>query len=130
MQQKDYPDFSVDLVEACMKYGQYFKSFGIDEVDRMVVQYKKFWAIIKKYPDQSFAPNSEIDEVWHLHMLLPQHYYLDCLEYFGVILSHNAGFGNVEEEVPILNEIFDEGNDVWEKEYGYRLIPENKLNQT
>lgn len=127
MKQMDYPNFSVDLVEACTKYGRYFSDLTHEEIVKLVEQYKKFWAIIKKYPDNSFAPNSEIDEVWHLHMLLPQYYYTDCLEYFGVVLAHNAGFGNVEEEVPVLNEMFDTGNDLWEKEFGYRLIPENEL---
>ncbi|OJT62535.1 hypothetical protein [Bacillus altitudinis] len=127
MDKVSYPDFSVDLVEACLKFGYYFEGMDKENVTLLVDQYKKFWFLIKKYPDCSFAPNTEIDEVWHLHMLLPQNYYYDCMSYFGVILAHDAGFGNQADEVDILNEMFDSGNDLWEKEFGFRLPDENEL---
>ncbi|UYO34646.1 hypothetical protein NF868_11115 [Bacillus zhangzhouensis] len=44
-----------------------------------------------------------------------------------IILAHDAGFENQANEVEILNEIFDSGNDLWEKEFGFRLPDENEL---
>lgn len=117
----DFPNFSFNIVEACKKYGGFFETKSLDQIVEMVLEYKKFWAIIKKYPDNSFPPTKEIDEVWHLHMLFPQYYYDDCLDYFEVVLGHDAGFGKYEEEIPVINGLFDTANELWEKEYGYRL---------
>ncbi|MEC0546024.1 hypothetical protein D3797_000205 [Bacillus subtilis] len=120
----ELPEFSFSLVEACKKFGRYFEGKNASELEKMVKEYQMFWGLLKKYPKQPFSPTKSIDEVWHLHMLHPQYYYTDCIEYFDGILSHNAGFGKTEEERPVLDEIFEQGNDIWEKEYGYRLPEE------
>lgn len=117
----ELPDFSFSLVDSCILFGNYFEDREKEEIEEMVKEYKMFWRILKKYPKQKLSPTKSIDEVWHLHMLHPQFYYADSLKYFNGILTHNAGFGKKEGELPILNEIFNKGNDIWEKEYGYRL---------
>ncbi|BCB04795.1 hypothetical protein [Bacillus sp. KH172YL63] len=117
----ELPEISIDLVEACELYGKYFDGRNKEEIEGMVKEYKMFWKLIKKYPKRPFSPTKSIDEVWHLHMLHPQNYYPDCKGYFNGILTHKAGFGKKSEELPVLGEISETGNDIWEKEYGYRL---------
>lgn len=108
-------------MDACILFGQYFEDKDRITIENMVQEYKMFWRILKKYPKTPLSPTKSIDEVWHLHMLHPQFYYSDCVDYFNGILKHNAGFGKKEGELEVLNNIFNAGNDIWEKEYGYRL---------
>ena len=117
----ELPKFSLDLVEACVVYEKYFENKSVDTIKKMVQEYKMFWRLANKYPEIPFVPTEELDEVWHLHMLYPQNYYPDCKKYFNGLLHHYAGFGKKAEEAPILKNMFVQGMDVWEKEYGYRL---------
>ncbi|PAD21298.1 glycine-rich domain-containing protein-like [Terribacillus saccharophilus] len=115
------PVISLDLVEACKLYGNFFEGRDEEEIKEMVKEYKMFWRLIKKYPKQPFSPTERIDEVWHLHMLHPQNYFADSKGYFNGILSHHAGFGKKDDELPELLRITDVRNEIWEKEYGYKL---------
>ncbi|QYA77702.1 glycine-rich domain-containing protein-like (plasmid) [Macrococcus psychrotolerans] len=115
------PIFSLNLVEACKLYGNYFENLSAEKIEEMVKEYKMFWRIIKKNPGMSFTPSKSIDQVWHLHMLHPQNYFADSKGYFNGILSHSAGFGKKEGELEKLKEYAKIRDELWFKEYGYYL---------
>jgi hypothetical protein len=51
-------------------------------------RYKNFLIMLYKYPKQVWPPPSDIDEVWHAHILHTKEYFRDCEEIFGRYIHH------------------------------------------
>lgn len=77
-----------------------------------------FLCLAAKHPNERATPTRDIDELWHLHMLHPAAYYVDCVKLFGSIFDHDGGFGTGPGELPILKAAFGEFAARWEAEYG------------
>lgn len=115
---KEFIEFGEDMHEAA---GRAAGPLGrLDKTAREYVleRYRKFLALAKRYPKERLAPTADIDEMWHLHMLMPRAYAKDCEAYFGRILDHNGGFGRKAGEAAELKTIFDRTAELWEKEFG------------
>lgn len=68
------------------------------QADRNELEYKRFLALLAKYPEQSIAPTSEVDKFWHGHILDTMKYAEDCNNIFGYFLHHFPYFGMRGEE--------------------------------
>ncbi len=114
----EFIEFSRDMLEAASRASG---SLGkLDKAGREYVleRYRKFLALAKRHPKERLAPTADIDEMWHVHMLMPKAYAEDCEAYLGAILDHNGGFGRKADEVPELKRIFDRTTELWAKEFG------------
>lgn len=69
-----------------------------ERADRNELEYKRFLALLAKYPDQSIAPTTEVDKFWHGHILDTMKYAEDCHNVFGYFLHHFPYFGMRGEE--------------------------------
>lgn len=69
-----------------------------DTVDRLELEYRRFLALIAKYPDDVIAPDTEVDKFWHGHILDTMKYAQDCEQVFGYFLHHFPYFGMRDEE--------------------------------
>jgi hypothetical protein len=68
------------------------------QADQNELEYKRFLALLAKYPDQSIAPTTEVDKFWHGHILDTMKYAEDCDNVFGYFLHHFPYFGMRGEE--------------------------------
>lgn len=68
------------------------------QADQNELEYKRFLALLAKYPDQSIAPTTEVDKFWHGHILDTMKYAEDCDKVFGYFLHHFPYFGMRGEE--------------------------------
>jgi hypothetical protein len=62
-------------------------------VERTEVQYRRFLALLAKYPHEPIAPGKDVDRFWHAHILDTQKYTEDCDRVFGRYLHHFPYFG-------------------------------------
>lgn len=81
-------------------------------------QYRAFLKLNQMYPGVEFAPNSEIDEIWHTHILDTQKYAQDCDRLFGAILHHIPSYGDQPEEKNILNTIAENTQRLFKDNFG------------
>ncbi len=59
------------------------------EIEVAIARYKMFLYIQYLYPHLQLVPTQEIDEVWHVHILLNTFKYIqDCQGLFGRIIHH------------------------------------------
>jgi hypothetical protein len=113
------PTVSVDLVSAALKCEDgFFRNRPRQDAAESAERYRKFLALIQRYPEEIVAPTKDIDEMWHLHMLHPVAYHRDCMANFGEIIDHDGGFGSTPDELPALLDHFRRTAALWEKEYG------------
>lgn len=68
------------------------------EADRHELEYKRYLALLVKYPDETIAPSMNADKFWHGHILDTMKYAADCKNVFGYFLHHYPYFGMRGEE--------------------------------
>ena len=120
---------SVDLRDRAERSESFPKEWSEEKLIRSIERYEKFLKLAAKNPSLSVAPTSDIDEIWHLHMLSPVSYYNDCMALMGTILDHDGVFGAKPEEIPELASTFNKTAEMWEAEYGEPYVdnPEGQL---
>ena len=68
------------------------------EADRHEQEYKRFLALVAKFPEEAIVPNKDVDKFWHGHILDTMKYAEDCQNVFGYFLHHFPYFGMRDEE--------------------------------
>ena len=82
------------------------------------LEYKRFLALKKAYPEKDIVPNREVDTFWHQHILDTAKYAQDCGDIFGYFLHHYPYFGmNGEEDYDNLCKAFDETAALYEQHF-------------
>src|SRR6185436_4722139 len=90
--------------------------------DQMAVAYRRFLALMVKFPEQTIAPTKDIDKFWHGHILDTMKYAEDCEQVFGYFLHHFPYFGmRGEEDAQNLSDAAARMHALYEREYGEQL---------
>lgn len=95
-----------------------------DKVFATEAIYRK-WLVLHKVYDQNIAlaPNKQLDEYWHFHILDTQKYMKDCEYVFGRYLHHYPYFGIGDTEAKKdLDVAFQLSRDLFIKHFGHDLI--------
>jgi len=103
---------TVDLAQAARR-NEDLRHLPDEEISRDVRDYQRFLLLAQVYPNEPIAPTRAIDRIWHLHMLHPRAYVVDCLRLFGEILDHEGGFGSVPNEEAELLAVFRRTSELW-----------------
>lgn len=83
------------------------------------IEYKRFLALKRKYPEKDIVPNSDIDLFWHQHILDTEKYAKDCEAIFGFFLHHFPYFGmNGPQDEQNLIDAFEETKQLYTKNFG------------
>lgn len=69
-----------------------------EEADRHELEYRRFLALVAKFPEEVVAPNTNVDKFWHAHILDTMKYAEDCEAIFGYFLHHFPYFGMRDAE--------------------------------
>ncbi len=75
--------------------------------------YRRFLTITLKHPTEVTAPNEDVDEIWHMHVLDMKQYEEDTTRIFGHVLYHKPTFGQFD-----LTQQFNTTNDLLLQEFG------------
>ena len=90
--------------------------------DQMAVAYRRFLALMVKFPEQTIAPTKDIDKFWHGHILDTMKYAEDCQRVFGYFVHHFPYFGmRGEEDAKNLQSAADTLHALYEREFGESL---------
>ncbi len=57
--------------------------------DAALKEYRRFLLLCKQYPEAKIMAPSDVDELWHMHMLDSVNYTDDCQRIFGGYLHHD-----------------------------------------
>lgn len=90
--------------------------------DQMELAYRRFLALMTKFPEETIAPTKDIDKFWHGHILDTMKYAEDCERVFGYFLHHFPYFGmRGEEDAKNLEAAADRLHALYESEFGTSL---------
>jgi hypothetical protein len=84
----------------------------------------KDWLVLHAVYDENIAlaPNEDLDDYWHMHILDTQKYMKDCQHVFGKYLHHYPYFGLTEVETQdLLNRGYELTQELFLLHFGYEL---------
>lgn len=92
--------FNLDLSMIKMKLqdAEEGKGWTPQFCDEVEIEYKRFLALKRIFPDKDIVPNKYVDAFWHQHILDTQKYAEDCEALFGSFIHHYPYFGMRDEE--------------------------------
>ncbi len=80
-----------------------------ERLEVMEAEYRKYLALHLAYPDLDVVPCSDVDVIWHQHILDTAAYRADCEAIFGYFLDHYPYFGmNSDEEAEELHDAYSQ----------------------
>ena len=112
------PVLGVDLVAAARRSRGPLAGLAVEQLISTLEDYRRFLFLVSLDPSRRLIPTGGIDEMWHLHMLHPVAYLTDCMAIFGFLLDHDPGFGETQEESPVLIESAARTAELWEATFG------------
>jgi hypothetical protein len=90
-----------------------------EEADRHEIEYRRFLALVAKYPEEAITPDTNVDKFWHGHILDTMKYAEDCQQIFGYFLHHFPYFGmRGDEDAANLAEAAAKTRSLYQQEFG------------
>lgn len=81
----EFPQLKAKLVEE--------KGWSVEQCEEVEDLYRKFLALLIRYPDRKLSPTGPVDDFWHAHILDTRAYARDCDVLFGFFYHHYPYFG-------------------------------------
>ena len=95
------------------------KGWDRDTADRVEIRYKRFLLLNATVADVDIVPTTDVDDMWHYHILDTQAYAADCLKVFGEFFHHFPYFGlRGPEDAEYLRRAFTETCALYERTFG------------
>lgn len=113
--------YTLDLDPIKVKLMDETEGYGWDReyTDLMVREYQRFLHLTIKHPERAIVCSTEVDRVWHAHILDTRKYAEDCERVFGFFFHHFPYFGmRGEEDAANLQRSFEESNQLYFEEFG------------
>ncbi len=87
--------------------------------DRVEIEYRRYLALSRAYPEKAIVPSKIVDIFWHGHILDTQVYGSDSQRIFGFFLHHYPYFGmRGPEDAQALGTAYDETLALYEEHFG------------
>ena len=117
----DY-DFS-EILKRLVKVENWNKSSALIAIE----QYKHFIFLKRKYPHHEPLPApTDLDQVWHAHILFTKNYEQFCIKVFGKFLHHNPVNENDPEMQNVMRKGFIRLQALHKREFGTYIFRINK----
>ena len=112
----------LDCIKLKLMDAEEGQGWSREYADAMALAYKRFLALMVKFPDQSIAPTKDVDKFWHGHILDTLKYAEDCENVFGYFLHHFPYFGmRGEQDAANLRAAAENMHALYEREFGEKL---------
>lgn len=119
----DIADLNLEMVKRKLQDPEEGEGWSMEFCDEAEVEYKRFLALRRRYPDRDIVPTGPIDTFWHQHILDTERYATDCKRIFGYFLHHYPYFGmNGPEDAKNLVTAFEETKELYRKHFGIPYI--------
>lgn len=87
--------------------------------DRIEIEYRRYLALNREYPEKAIVPSKIVDTFWHAHILDTQAYVADCQQAFGLFLHHYPYFGmRGPDDAAALGLAYDETLTLYGRHFG------------
>jgi hypothetical protein len=118
---EDIEALDLTLIKLKLQDTEEGPGWSAEKCGAVEVDYKRFLALKRAYPEAEIVPNREVDLFWHQHILDTEKYAEDCEALFGTFLHHYPYFGmQGEEDYANLCSAFSKTQEIYERHFGGR----------
>ena len=93
-------NFALDHPTAAFTFSERLareNSWSLEYALRAIIEYKKFMFLLGEAP-HPLTPSEPVDQVWHLHLIYTQSYWIDfCEKTLGKLIHHQPTQGGAQE---------------------------------
>jgi hypothetical protein len=119
----DIAEIDFQMIKLKLQNQEEGVGWSVKECDNAEVEYVRFLALKRAYPDLDIVPNKVVDTFWHFHILDTRKYALDCQTIFGYFLHHYPYFGmNGEEDANDLLNAFEETKSLYNSHFASNYV--------
>lgn len=119
----DIESLDLEMIKLKLQDAEEGEGWSAAQCNEAEIEYKRFLALKRSYPERGIVPHGTIDKFWHQHILDTEKYAQDCNELFGYFLHHYPYFGmNGEQDAQNLTEAFEETRILYRKHFGVDYI--------
>ena len=115
----DIGDIDLSMVTLKLMDSEEGEGWSAEHCERIELEYRRYLALSREYPDKPIVPSRLVDKFWHFHILDTQAYAEDCDRAFGYFLHHYPYFGmRGEEDAQALGLAYDDTLALYEVHFG------------
>lgn len=119
----DIDSLNLEMIKQKLKDKEEGEGWSKELCNETEIEYKKFLALKRHYPNKDIVPNGAIDKFWHQHILDTEKYATDCKNLFGYFLHHFPYFGmNGKQDAKNLVDAFEDTKSIYKKHFGEDYI--------
>jgi hypothetical protein len=119
IQMDDIEALDLSMIKRKLQDPEEGMGWTAEACDEVEVEYKRYLALKRAYPDREIVPNQPVDKFWHYHILDTLKYAEDCQAILGYFLHHFPYFGmNGPEDEQALVDAFDDTTALYEAAFG------------
>lgn len=85
---KAIAELDLEPVKVKLMHRESGEGWSLERANALEFEYRRFLALMKKYPHEQTAPLVDVDTFWHYHILDTIKYAADCEAVFGYFLHH------------------------------------------
>jgi hypothetical protein len=120
---RDIKELDLTMIKAKLNDKEEGLGWNKELCNEIEIEYKRFLALKRRYPEKEIVPNSLIDKFWHQHILDTSKYADDCLNLFGYFVHHYPYFGmNGRQDAQNLIDAFEETKEIYRKHFGLEYV--------
>ena len=109
----------LDCIKLKLMDAEEGQGWSREYADQMETAYRRFLALMAKYPQETIAPTKDVDKFWHGHILDTMKYAEDCERVFGYFVHHFPYFGmRGEQDAANLRAAAGRTQALYEHEFG------------
>ena len=115
----DIAGIDLSMVKMKMQDPDEGAGWSAEQSEMVEVDYKRFLQLNRAFPDAAIVPTSDIDKMWHFHILDTRAYVADSQRVFGEYFHHYPYFGmRGDEDAEALESAFRDTVMRWEQAFG------------
>jgi hypothetical protein len=119
LQMDDIEALDLSMIRRKLQDPEEGMGWTAEACEAVEIEYKRYLALKRAYPDRDIVPNQPVDKFWHYHILDTMKYAEDCQAVFGYFLHHFPYFGmNGPEDEQALVDAFDDTTALYEAAFG------------
>ncbi|MTJ55934.1 glycine-rich domain-containing protein-like [Anabaena sp. UHCC 0253] len=105
------------------------KGWTKQQTTQALLRYMMFLFLLNLYPNQNIIPTTEIDQVWHHHILVDVNKYIkDCEMLFGRLINHSS-YPQSENDINTWQVNLDKTQELFQKHFELELFAEVQENK-
>ncbi len=85
---REIVELDLDPIKVKLMHKESGEGWSLEQANVVEAEYRRYLYLMKAFPNEAFAPGTDVDTFWHYHILDTMKYAADCQDVFGYFVHH------------------------------------------